>query len=123
MPLSWEVGPKERFVVLTITDPYMFEEWKVAIFSLHESGVFQEHRAVLVDRRAAAPPTTAFAAAVIDFMAVHPEALARRTAILVSDQASFGMARMLALRAELAAPDAKLMAFYGYPPAVSWLTA
>jgi hypothetical protein len=85
MPLTWAVAPTGRFVVLTITDPYAFGEWTTAVLSLLESPVFQEHRAVLVDRRGAAAPTTDFATAVIGFMATHPTALARRAAILVSE--------------------------------------
>jgi hypothetical protein len=123
MSLTWVVDPKERFVVLTITDPYTFEEWTAAVLSLLESTAFQQHRAILVDRRGVEAPTTAFTGAVLGFMASHSEALARRAAILVSDEVSFGMARMISLRAEFNAPATNLMVFYNYDKAVSWLTA
>jgi hypothetical protein len=51
------------------------------------------------------------------------KALVGRAAILVIDGAAFGMARMIALRGECDAPAARLMVFYDYDKAVSWLTA
>jgi hypothetical protein len=41
----------------------------------------------------------------------------------VSDEASFGMGRMIALRAELHAPSTNVIVFYDYGAAVAWLTA
>jgi hypothetical protein len=125
MPLTWSVDPTERFVVLTIRDPYTLEQWTAAVLDLLENPVFRSTRAIVIDRRGVEAPSVGFVAPVIEFMAAHAADLARRAAVVVSngDAAAFGMARMIALRAEFETPATKLRVFYGYADAVNWVTA
>jgi hypothetical protein len=123
MPITWTVDSAERFLVLTVTDPYTTEEWTSAVLTVLHNAVFRQRRAILVDRRGAEAPTPAFVGTVVQFMAAHADALAHRTAVIVGDAAGFGMARMTALRAEFDTPAATIRPFYDYDQAVRWLTA
>jgi hypothetical protein len=122
MPITWVVDPGERFLELTVADPYTADEWRAAVLQVLDDPTFQQCRAILVDRRHAEPPTTAFVATVVRFMAAHVDALALRTAVLVRDSAAFGMTRMTALTAEFESAKAIIHPFYDRDDAVRWLT-
>ena len=55
-------------------------------------------------------------------MSAHADALALRTAVLVRDDAGFGMIRMIALRAQFESARATIQPFYSRDEAVRWLT-
>jgi hypothetical protein len=121
MPVTWRVDSAEPFAVVSLTDPYTFEEWQTGILPLLDDPLFQAYRAVLVDRRHAAPATTEFVNAVIDFMAAHSARVAERTALLVGNDTSFGMSRMTQLIADSRQPQAKIGVFRSRDDAVAWL--
>ena len=73
---------------------------------------------LLLDHRHSAPVTTAFVAQMSAFFDVHrPAFLNSVAAIVVSDDAAFGMGRMTELRN----PDATIQTFRSYDDAVAWL--
>jgi hypothetical protein len=123
MPVTWRVDSAEPFAVVALTDPYNFEEWRTAILPLLEDHLFQTYRAVLVDRRHAAPATTEFVNAVIDFMTAHPGQIAERTALVVANDTSFGMSRMTQSIADVRHPELKIGVFRSRDEAVAWLSA
>jgi hypothetical protein len=122
MPVTWRVDASEPFAVVTLTDPYTFDEWRTAILPLLEDPLFQTYRAVLVDRRHAAPATTEFVNGVIDFMAGHPGQIAERTALVVRNDTSFGMSRMTQLISDSRNPAVKIGVFRSWDEAVAWLS-
>jgi len=122
MPVTWRVDSAEPFAVVSLADPYTFEEWCTAIRPLLNDTLFQTYRAVLVDRRHAAPATTEFVNAVSDFMTAHRGQIADRTALLVADDTSFGMSRMTQLIADSRNPELKIRVFRSRDQAVAWLS-
>jgi hypothetical protein len=122
VPIEWAVDPTERFVILTVIDPYTIEQWREAILATFDDPVFRKHRALLVDRRGTEPATTAFVAAMTQFFMAHRDQIATRTAIVVADEAGFGMGRMTALKAEFGTPEIAIQTFRDYADAVRWMT-
>jgi hypothetical protein len=115
------VDPTGRFVILTVIDPYTIEQWRAAILATFDNPLFREHRTLLVDRRGTEPVTAAFVAAMTQFFTTHQDQIAIRTAIVVDDEAGFGMGRMTALKAEFGSPDMTIETFRSYADAVRWL--
>ena len=122
VPIEWAVDPTERFVVVTVSDPYTIEQWRAAMLATFDNPVFREHRALLVDRRGSEPVTTAFVAVMTQFFVAHRDQIAMRTAIVVADEAGFGMGRMTALKAEFGTPEVAIQIFRDYADAVRWIT-
>jgi hypothetical protein len=122
VPIDWTVDPTERFVILTVIDPYTIEQWRDAILASFDNPVFREHRALLVDRRRTEPLTTAFVASMTQFFVAHRDQIAMRTAIVVGDEAGFGMGRMTSLKAEFGTPEMAIETFRDYADAVRWLS-
>jgi hypothetical protein len=56
------------------------------------------------------------------FFVAYRDRVASRTAILVGDDAGFGMGRMTALKAEFETPELAIQTFRHYDDAVRWLT-
>jgi hypothetical protein len=122
MPVTWTVEPGRRFVVLVPIDPSSFDEWRTAMLEILEAPIARPHLAMLVDRCRNEPITTEFVAQMTDFFTAHATALAgSRTAVLVNDDAAFGMARMTEMRSALENPDSTIRVFRGYDEAVRWL--
>ncbi len=124
MPVRFELEHGERrYGIVTVVDPYTFDEWGAALRGLASTPEFQQRRAVLVDRRGAAPPTTEFVTAMIATFAQYRQILgAARVAVVVSDDTAFGMARMTELRAAFTNPEGTIRPFRALEDAVRWLT-
>ena len=123
MPVSWSVEPEGRFVVLLPTDPATFEEWRTAMLDVLAAPVSRPRLKMLIDRRKGEPVTVGFVNQMTDFLATHQTALSgSRRAIVVSDDAGFGMARMTELKSALENPDSLARVFRSYSEAVAWLT-
>ena len=124
MPVTWNVEPGRRFVVLVPVDPSSIEEWRAAMLEILVAPIARPHLAMLVDRRRAEPITTEFVTHMTDFFTAHATALAgSRTAVLVNDDAAFGMARMTEMKSALENPGSTIRVFRGYDEAVQWLTS
>jgi hypothetical protein len=122
MPVTSTADPSGRFAVLTLTDPYSIEEWQGGMLDTIVGPTFLEHRAVLVDRRPSAAPTTAFVDAMIEFFSAHHAKIADgRFAIVVPDDSGFDMAQMTELKAGHDNPRMAIQPFREYDAAVRWL--
>jgi len=102
MPITWTVDGPGRLVRITISDPYTFSEWEAAARDVLKHPEFVPGTSLLVDRRKATAPDTAFVRGIIDFGMKHAERIGHvRTAIVVADHAvAYGMARMSELLVE-----------------------
>ncbi len=124
MPITAALDPTERFVLVSVTDPYTIEEWCATMLAVWESADFIRHRALLIDRRQAEPLTVAFVDTMTRFLAEHHRKISgSRTAIVVRDDTGFGMGRMTELKASIENPNAAIRPFRDYDGAVRWLTA
>jgi hypothetical protein len=123
MPVRWACDSSERFARLSVTDPYTFEEWCAAVLAVLSAPVSETHHAVLIDRRGAEPLTTEAVTRMVEFLAAHRRDLSGgRAAVVVSDETSFGMTRMLQLKSIIDVPDGTIRPFRIYEEAVVWLT-
>ena len=123
MPLALTTDSAGRFVVVTITDPYDIREWQRGATALFGDPLYRTRRAALVDRRHCTPPDTPFVSEMMRFCAGHRADLAGTTAaVVVRDDAAFGMSRMAELRVGIENPDFTLLTFRDYDAAVRWLT-
>jgi hypothetical protein len=123
MPTVLSADPAGRFMVLTITDPNTIEQWRTAMTAMLEHPVYLLHRRVLIDRRQSKPLATAFVSQMTDFFAGRKGAVSgMRAAVVVSDEASFGMTRMMEMRSERENPDVTIRGFHTYDDAEQWLT-
>lgn len=99
------------------------DEWRAVATALLASDFCREHGKVLIDRRRATAPTTAFAETMTYFLAAHRSALSgKRAAVVVADEAGFGMSRMTELLAQCKAPEVLIRTFRDYDAAVEWLS-
>ena len=124
MPVTPSTDPAGRFAIVTVTDPYTFEEWRTGVLTAAEEVTYRDLRRILIDRRRAAPPTTAFVDLMIRFASEHAADVgSTRAAVVVADSAGFGMARMAELKASGSIPEASIMVFREYDAAIDWLVA
>jgi hypothetical protein len=123
MPVTAATDPAGRFSIVTVTDPYTIDEWRTGMLAAGADVTFRALRRMLIDRRGSTPPTTAFVDLMIRFAAEHPADIGTRVAVVVSDIAGFGMARMAELKASGSVPEASIMVFHDYAGAVDWLVA
>lgn len=123
MPVSWATHPSGRFAVLTIEDPHTFEEWRSTVLTMVAATAATPEMCLLVDRRHSTPPSSEEVKQMIAFFEHNRPVLARRSAaIVVADDAGFGVARMIELRSRLELPDGTIRVFRKYDDAVRWLT-
>ena len=120
MPVAHQLIPEQRLVVLTHSDPVTYEEWSAALLAVFAAPQYKPGFNVLVDRRDSTPPTRLFADAIATFVRKHREQFGTaRVAILVSEVAAFGMARMQEMLNEAAAVETR--AFRSEAAAMEWL--
>jgi hypothetical protein len=119
MAITWTVDPTEQFVVMSVCDPFTIEEWRTAMITILAASIARPRLALLIDRRHSEPITPRFVNDMSLFFEQHRAALSNcLAAIVVSDDASFGMGRMTALQN----PHAMIRTFRNYEDAVTWLT-
>ncbi len=120
MPVGYQVIPAKRLVIVTYTDPVILEDWTNTIEAVFLHPEYEPGFNLLVDRRAAEPPTRAFADAVATFVRKRRTKFgSARIALLVSDIASYGMGRMQEMLNESA--DLPTRAFRSEAEAYAWL--
>jgi hypothetical protein len=77
---------------------------------------------LLVDRRQATPPSSEEVRQMVQFFEANRWTLSGRSAaVVVGDDAGFGMARMIELRSRLELPDGIIRVFRNSDDAVVWL--
>jgi len=123
MPLHWTIHPSATFAVLSVTDPHSFEEWRATVLEmLAATSELNSRMSLLVDRRHASPPSSEEVKQMVQFFEAQRWTLSGRSAaVVVSDDAGFGMARMIELRSRLELPDGIMRVFRSYDAAVAWL--
>lgn len=122
MPVNWTVHSSGLFAVLSVEDPHTFDEWQSTVLAMIAATTASANMCLLVDRRKASPPTSDDVKQMIEFFEKNRPALARRSAaIVVADDAGFGVARMIELRSRLELPDGTIRVFRHYDDAVTWL--
>src|SRR5689334_1925298 len=120
MPLDWTVHPSGKFAVVSVSDPHTFEQWRSTVLTMMAATKASPKMSVLVDRRQASPPPSDDVKQMIQFFEGNRLALSGRSAaIVVADDAGFGVARMLELRSRLDLPDGIIRVFRNYDDAVS----
>jgi hypothetical protein len=123
MPISETVDPRQQFVMLSVIDPCTIDEWCAAMLAALETPTFRQQHTLLIDRRHAEPIDVGFVDAKTRFFAAHQRELSgMRAAILVRDDAGFGMGRMTEFRVKVENPDVTIRTFRDYDRAVTWLT-
>ena len=124
MPLDWMVHPSGQFAMLSVSDPYTFEEWSTTVLAmLVATGAQNPKMSLLVDRRRATAPSPEEVKQMVQFFERNRHALSGRSAaVVVSDDSGFGMARMIELRSRLELPDGIIRVFRSYDDAIVWLT-
>jgi len=120
MPVEYQLDPVKRLIVVVDSELVTFEEWAAALTAAFSDPAYEPGFNLLVDRRASTPPSRAFADAVAAFIRRHRRKFGdARFAILVSDAAAFGMARMQEMLNESA--DLETRAFWSEAEALEWL--
>jgi hypothetical protein len=121
VPVTCTFDAARNRVTLVISQPYTLGEWRRALDSvLSKAG--PEPPTVLVDRRDAGAPTTALVDQMVTYLKAHSDRLAgARAAVIVSSDASYGMARMLDSRAQLHDVRIEMEIFRDRTEAVEWL--
>jgi hypothetical protein len=114
------VASDGRFLLFAVNDPYTIAEWRDAATAMLGAPI--PPVPVLVDRRHSQPLTSQSVDEIVRFLAQHQQAVgARRVAILVNDDANFGMSRMTELRATAEIPSAAIRTVRRYEDALDWL--
>ncbi len=122
MPVEFEVIRSRRLVVITYADFVTIEDWTNTLEAMFAHPEYEPGFNLLVDRRAAEPPTRAFADAVAMFVRKRRKQFGTaKVAILVSDIASYGMGRMQEILNE--SSDLPTRAFRSEAEARGWLEA
>ena len=122
MPITWTEDSRNKWVVVTYTDPYTSADFTRAL-----NDVLARRRTLgavrmLVDRRNASAATGEFVERVISFGTSEPKRWTdARVALVVSGDAAFGMGRILQTRAELSMPSMAVSVFRDLPSAEVWL--
>src|SRR6185436_12315078 len=122
MPIQVNVDASGGFAVLTVTDPYTFDQWREGMQTMLDSIVYGATAAVLVDRRTATPPSFEFIDRMMAFFSSNEDRLRKgRAAIVVDEAVAFGIGRMVELKAQAAAPSLLVRVFRDYDSAARWL--
>jgi hypothetical protein len=110
----------DGLVTLTITDPYSFEDWQAALKP------FLARRTplrLLVDRRAASPPSRDIVERMVNFLGRSADQVKGwRAAVAADGDAAYGVARMLEMTAEARGVPLRIRVFRSYEDARRWAT-
>ena len=122
MPVTYQLVPSRRLVILVYEEPVTIADWTGTLEAVLRDPAYEPGFNLLGDRRASAPPTRAFADGIAMFVRKHRKQFGDgRVAILVSDVAAFGMARMQEMLNE--ASELHTRAFRSEADAHAWLDA
>lgn len=122
VPVTTTPNSSGGYQILVIADPYTLEEWRAVVTEALAAPAFIRNGALLVDRRAAAPVTAEFVDEMIGILSRHRDALTgARVAVVTSDVATYGMARMTQIKSENRNLEVSIQAFRSYENALMWL--
>ena len=119
MSITWTIDQTARFAVMSVRDPFTIFDWRATMLAIFAAPVARPRMALLIDQRQAEPVTTVFVNEMSSFFERYRQPLVDSLiAIVVSDDAGFGMGRMTALQN----PNVTIRVFRDYDAAVAWLT-
>jgi len=97
MAPKFTISEESRVVCLYYEAPATFEEWRESMDTIIRDKRFQPNFRFLIDQRMVPPPTVDFVQQVVGYLHLHAPEFGGdyRSATVVADQASFGMARMI----------------------------
>ena len=121
MPICWNFEPERQRTIVTVADPYTFQQWEDALAEMMAAQACK-WRTFLVDRRKSTPPTPEFVRMMSYSLSVRADRIdATRVAVVVSDDVGFGMGRMAQMTAEANNPAIAMRIFRTYDEAEQWL--
>jgi len=97
VPVGIDEDPHAAFAILTVTDPYTFDEWRAGAETVLELIVYSATAAVLIDRHGASPPSMDFVDGMLEFFQSHAAKLRNGRAAIV-DPVTLDMSRVVELR-------------------------
>src|SRR5262245_10591682 len=122
MPICWSIQPALQCTVVTVSDPYTFQQWEAALADMVAGRACEPWRTFLVDRRNATPPSSEFVRMMVAALTGHVSAIGdTRVAVVVDSDAGFGMGRMAQLTAEANNSAISMRVFRCYETAQRWL--
>jgi hypothetical protein len=117
MPIT--VSAKAEAAVLTVEDPYTFDEWVAAATRLLSLGPGLR---LLVDRSRSSAPSREVVDRMVSFFERHADRMKQwRAAIVTSSDVGYGVARMLELSTEARNLEMQIRAFRDMHAAERWL--
>jgi hypothetical protein len=120
MSFAVRIDPDARLVRLTYLEAPRFDEWVATMESVLGSPEYGPGFSWLVDRRSCPTPDTAYIRKVSKFLAAHADRFAdSRVAIVVENQAGYGMSRMEQILTEGVFPGLEI--FTDMERAEAWL--
>jgi hypothetical protein len=123
MPICWNIEADRRRTVVTVADPYTFQQWEDALAEMMAAQACK-WRTFLIDRRKSTPPTPEFVRMMSYSLAVRADRIDQtRVAVVVSGDVGFGMGRMAQMTAEANNPAISMRVFRAYDEAERWLGA
>ena len=115
MPATWFVFPGRPRAELVLIDPYTFTEWEDAMLAILNTSASPASLRLLIDRRGAARPSSAFVGCMVNFFRAHEARLAgTRAAVLVSNTVPEA-------RPDLRVGRFRIRTFHDAAEAVQWL--
>ena len=123
MPVVWQRDPQQRWIVLVYSDPYTFTDLERVTGPMVSDHVFRSTKRMLVDATNCAPPTPEFVREMTKLADKFRLQLSGSSvAIVVKDDATFGMARMAELLIEARQLPMRLTGFRQMETATAWLS-
>jgi hypothetical protein len=121
--MMWNLRPETHSVKFTWHDPYTFSEWRAAMSKILAHPEYEPGFRFLVDRRGAPAPSATFITQMANFFDAHrAELQGVRAALIVRDDAGFGMGRMTELMVNVRNPTMAVRVFRDAVEAERWLT-
>ena len=122
MPVKWREDLHHRWIVVVVSDPYNTTEWATAMKEVLAHRDAHPPLRLLIDARYCSAPLTPFVRRAVEQWAIEEKQLRRaRIAIVVGDDASYGMARMAEIAVDVRHLPFTLRGFRDWDHAGQWL--
>ncbi len=120
MNIAYSIDKALRIVTLSYSGNPNFDEWSNMMIAVFRDPNFEPGFSLLMDRRlVTTSPTTDYIEKIAAFTKARPNELGKcRTAVVVSEMASFGMARMFQA---LSGDSERTQVFKDFEKAKRWL--
>lgn len=100
VPHDLHIDYGRRIVTYVVRDPYTFDEWRTLTERVLTDSQVPRPLKVLIDHSLATAPLRDFAERIVKYLEHHRDQVSgSRVAVIVQDEANFGMGRMVELLA------------------------